>query len=71
VGLVYHVGGLTAAAVPPLVAWLAESGSGLTLSRSMALVVGVVQALTAALLFLGPLPEAARPRAPRTAWAAA
>jgi SHS family lactate transporter-like MFS transporter len=71
VGLVYHVGGLTAAAVPPLVAWLAESGSGLTLSRSMALVVGVVQALTVALLFLGRLPAAARARAPGTAWAAA
>jgi SHS family lactate transporter-like MFS transporter len=71
VGLVYHVGGLTAAAVPPLVAWLAESGTGLTLSESIALVVVAVQALTAALLFLGPLPEAARARRPDAAWAAA
>lgn len=62
VGLVYHAGGLMAAAVPPLVAWLAESGRGLTLSRSMAVVVVAVQAATAAVLLLGPLPAAARAR---------
>jgi SHS family lactate transporter-like MFS transporter len=62
VGLVYHAGGLMAAAVPPLVAWLAESGAGLSLSRAMALVVGVVQASTVALLFLGAVPAEARAR---------
>jgi MFS transporter, SHS family, lactate transporter len=70
VGLVYHVGGLTAAAVPPLVAWLAESGRGFTLAGAMALVVAVLQLLTAALLFLGRPPEAARARPPGEARAA-
>jgi hypothetical protein len=61
-GLVYHAGGLMAAAVPPLVAWLAEGGAGLTLSLAIAGVVGVLQAAQAAFVLLGPVPEEARAR---------
>jgi SHS family lactate transporter-like MFS transporter len=63
-GFVYHAGALMAAAAPPLVSWLAESGTVASLAGAMAAVVLVLQGALVALLLLGPLPEEARaPRA--------
>jgi SHS family lactate transporter-like MFS transporter len=59
-GFVYHAGALMAAAAPPLVAWMAESGAAFSLAGSIALVVIVLQTLLAGVLLLGPLPEQAR-----------
>jgi MFS transporter, SHS family, lactate transporter len=60
VGVVYHVGALMAAAAPPLVAWRAERGGGLTLAAAMAIVVVVLELALAALLLVGRVPAEAR-----------
>jgi len=62
---------LMAAAAPPLVAWLAESGRVASLARAIAVVVVVLQAALVALLLLGPMPEGARASAASSARVAA
>jgi SHS family lactate transporter-like MFS transporter len=70
-GLVYHVGALLAAGAPPLVSWLSERGSGLTLAGAMAGVVVVLELALAVLLLSGWLPSEARGRPAAVAPAAA
>ena len=59
-GLVYHLGALLAAPVPALVAALVERRAVATLAGAMAAVTVAAELGLAALLFLAPVPAAAR-----------